>query len=292
MHALRLSASGIVAAALCLLGSTAYAYDLPTNDGYVTDAAGLLSTAEKATLEENLKNYDETTSNQLAILTVRTLSGADIGEVALTAMRTWGVGQKDKNNGALILVSYEDHKIWIATGYGLEGALPDIVVKGIVETDMVPAFRDGKWADGLTAAVTSMQKHIGGEYTAERYAEEASPGIFPWILFIIFIGFNGLASLFAKSKSWWAGGIVGGVLGIVLTIIYSWWLSIPALVAFGLLFDYIVSKHPPTGGRRGGGFGGFGGFGGGGFGGGSSGGGGFGGFGGGSSGGGGAGGRW
>lgn len=283
---------GVGLSAFVLSISTTFAFELPENDGYVTDAAGVMTQEEEESLEQNLKEYDTATSNQLAVLTVQSLSGADIASVALDAMRTWGVGQEDTNNGALMLIAYQDRSIWIATGYGLEGALPDLIVKGIVETDIVPAFRDGDYFEGIQSAVESMKKHIGGEYTADRYAAEDSSGIFPWILFLIFICFNWLAASFAKTKSWWAGGIAGGVLGIVLTALYAWWLSIPVLVALGLFFDYIVSKHSHLfktgrGGRGGGMWGG-----GGGFGGGSSGGSGFGGFGGGSSGGGGAGGKW
>lgn len=274
------------------MSASASAFELPENDGYVTDAAGILTQEQRDILDADLHAYDTATSNQLAVLTVQSLSGADISEVALDAMRTWGVGQQEKNNGALILVAYQDHAIWIATGYGLEGALPDLVVKGIVETDMVPAFRDGDYFQGIQIAIESMKKHIGGEYTAERYNTSDALGLFPWILFFVFIAGNWMAASFARTKSWYAGGIVGGLFGIILTFLFSWWLSIPVLVALGLLFDYILSKHGNflQGGR--GGRGGRGGFGGGGFGGGSGGGGGFGGFGGGSSGGGGAGGRW
>ncbi len=286
----RLSAIGFGLLTLCI-STSAFAFELPQNDGYVTDSAGILTQEQRDTLDLDLKAYDQTTSNQLAVLTVQSLSGSDIGEVALDAMRTWGVGQQDKNNGALILVVYQEHKIWIATGYGLEGALPDLVVKGIVETDMVPAFRDGEYFEGIQAALESMKKHIGGEYTADRYEESDNLGVIPWLLFFVFIFFNFIAAALAHSKSWWAGGIFGGVFGIILTAIFSWWLSIPVLVALGLFFDYIVSKNSHLFKGKGG-RGGRGGFGGGGFGGGSSGGGGFGGFGGGSSGGGGAGGGW
>ncbi len=286
----RLSALGFGLLTLCI-STSAFAFELPQNDGYVTDAAGILTQQQRDTLDSDLNAYDDATSNQLAVLTVQSLSGADIGEVALDAMRTWGVGQQDKNNGALILVAYQDHKIWIATGYGLEGALPDLVVKGIVETDMVPAFRDGEYFEGIQAALESMKKHIGGEYTADRYTESDALGFVPWLLFFVFIFFNFIAATLSRSKSWWAGGIMGGVFGIILTVLFTWWLSIPLLVALGLFFDYIVSKNSHLfkggrGGRGGFGGGGFGGFGGG------SGGGGFGGFGGGSSGGGGAGGKW
>lgn len=268
----------------------AFAFDIPVNDGYVTDTAHLLTLEEEATLEANLQAYDQQTGNQLAVLTVDTLSGADISQVNVDTFRKWQIGSKDKNNGLLMLVSYQDRLVNLTTGYGLEGVIPDIVAKGIIDTDLVPAFRDGKYGDGITAALESIKKHIGGEYTAERYTKKETSGVFPWAVFFIFLVFNGLAAVFAKSKSWWAGGIAGGVFGIILTIIFGWWLSIPILVAFGLLFDYIVSKGGPGSGFGRGGFGG----GSGGFGGWSSGsgGGGFGGFGGGSTGGGGATGRW
>lgn len=288
MTTLRSSSIGLVLAALFFFVPAAHAFDVVTNDGYITDAAGLLTADQKDTLDESLRQYEEKTSNQLAVLTIASLSGADISEYSLETYRKWGIGQKEKNNGALVVVSYTDRKIWITTGYGLEGALPDLVVKGIVETDMVPAFRDGKYYEGISTALDSMEKHIGGEYTVDRYTVKDSSGAIPWIFFFVFILFNAGGAFLGRTKSWWLGGVFGGVFGLILTIAFSWWLSIPALVGLGLLFDYIVSKGGGGRGGRGGrgGFGGFGGFGGG------SSSGGFGGFGGGSSGGGGAGGGW
>jgi uncharacterized protein len=264
-----------------------FALDIPTNDGYVTDSANLLSSNQKDALDEDLRQYEAATSNQIAVLTISSLSGAEISDFAVEVGRKWGVGTT-KNNGVMMVISYQDRMVNISPGYGLEGVLPDIVVKGIIDTDIVPAFRDGEYAKGITDAVESIKKHIAGEYTAERYTVKDSAGALPWILFFVFLFFNAGGAFLGRTKSWWLGGVFGGVFGIILAIIFSWWVSVPILVALGLLFDYIVSKgnwKGPRGGR-----GGFGGFGGGGFSGGNSGG--FGGFGGGSFGGGGASGKW
>jgi uncharacterized protein len=175
--------------------------------------------------------------------------------------------------------------VFIATGYGLEGAVPDIVAKGVIEEDMLPSFRDGDFAQGIDLGIGSLKKHIGGEYTAERYTDPGD-GPWPFLFFFGFVFFDFIAAFLGRSKSWWFGGILGGILGVVLTAMYAWWISIPGLVALGLVFDYVLSKSGYNGRGRGGRGGGFwtGGSGGGG--------GGFGGFGGGSFGGGGAGGRW
>ncbi len=277
---------------LVALTTTAYAFDVPVNDGFVTDTIGLLSENEEQTLEDELTSYQRETSNEIAILIIPSLSGSVASDVSVEVMRTWGVGTEKNDNGILILVAYADHEVWIGTGYGMEGPVPDLVAKGIYEKDMKPFFKEAQYFDGLQSGVDSLKKHIGGEFTAERYEEqEDATGALPWILFFFFVFFDWIAAALARTKSWWAGGLFGGAAGLFLTLLFSWWLSIPILVILGLLFDYILSKKGYTRGRggRGGFTGGTGGWGSG-----SSGGssGGFGGFGGGSSGGGGAGGSW
>jgi uncharacterized protein len=277
-----------------------HAYEVPANDGFVTvvlpaeKRALVLPESDEEILEARLSAYREQTSNEIAILIVESLYGEAIVDVAVEAGREWGVGTEENDNGIVIVMSYDDQEVFIATGYGLEGAVPDLVAKGIIDLDVVPAFREGEYAEGLTAAVASLEKHIGGEYTAERYAESESGSIpWPFILFMGFLGIDALAAFLGRTKSWWLGGVMGALLGVVFLLAFGWWLSIPLLVVCGLLFDYVVSKlFPASNARRrsrrgGGGFygGGFGGRGGGG-------GGGFGGFSGGSFGGGGAGGRW
>ncbi len=258
----------------------------PPNDGFVTDEASVLSDEEELSLETTLTNYRNETSNEIAIVILKNLAGDTIENAALTIARKWGVGSS-KNNGVLVLLSYEERELRIEVGYGLEGAIPDIVAKNIIEELIVPSLREGKYAEGLVAGIDALQKHIGGEYTADRYNNEPfDGGGFQFLIFIAFILFQLALTFLGRTKSWWLGGVLGGGIGILLTIFFQAWLLIPILTVVGLLFDFIASKtHGKTGrsGRFGGGFGsGFGG----------SSGGGFGGFSGGSFGGGGASGKW
>lgn len=262
------------------------AFAIPPNDGFVTDAAGVLTKDQKTQLESQLNDYRTKTSNEIAVLIIKSLSGAVIEDVGVQVGRAWGVGTKDKSNGILMLISLEDRAITIQTGYGLEGAVPDVVAKGVIDTDITPHFRDGDYFKGIAAGIDALEKHIGGEYTADRYTASSSSGFFPFLFFVLFVLLNALGSFLGRSSSWWLGGVIGGVCGIILTVLFGWWLSIPLLVILGLIFDFIVSKMPKNGRRGRGGFWG-GGFGGGGFGGGGGGG-----FGGGSFGGGGASGKW
>lgn len=277
-----------IALGAALLPSAALAaFEVPPNDGYVTDVGAILSTEQEEQLERTLSDYQRESSNEIAVVILQSLQGEPIADAAVAIGRKWGVGTGENDNGILMLISYEDRSIFLATGYGLEGAVPDLVAKGIIETDIAPSFREGDYAGGIQAGVLALQKHIAGEYKADRYATDTGEGgFFPWLLFFVFLIFNFFASSFARTKSWWLGGVVGGVLGVIYTALIGWWFSIPILVVCGLVFDYILSKGGPGGGRPGR-FGGWGGFGGGG-----GSGGGFRGFSGGSFGGGGAGGRW
>jgi uncharacterized protein len=269
------------ALALVIFVPAAQAIEVPPNDGFITDVAGILTPQQDGEIERVLTDYRKSTSNEIAILILQSLGGEDIAQAAVSVARDWGVGGEEDDNGVLILIAYEDRSVFIATGYGLEGALPDIVVKGIIDEDLVPNFREAKYYEGIQAAVAALQKHIGGEYTADRYAQESlDDGAWPYVFFVAFLLMQWIAAAMARTKSWWLGGVLGGIAGVLLTVLFGWWLSIPLLVALGLLFDFILSRRGPRSGRggswlggggfRGGGGGGFGGFGGGSFGGGGA----------------------
>ncbi|MBI1812424.1 TPM domain-containing protein [Candidatus Peregrinibacteria bacterium] len=268
-----------------LLATPVLAFTVPPNQGFVTDRAGILTQQQKNDLEHALRAYRQQTSNEIAVVIVPKLGGEAIEDVGVQVGRAWGIGSKQKSNGILLLIAAEERRMTIQVGYGLEGAVPDLTAKAIIDRDITPLFRAGKYHEGILAGIDALEKNIGGEYAPdpEQQAKDTS-GIFPFFVVVCFIILHLSASLLARSKSWWMGGIIGGVIGIILTLLYSFWIAIPIFVLLGLLFDSIVSK---TGWPRGGGRGGF--WFGGGIGGGSSGGGG---FGGGSFGGGGASGGW
>lgn len=259
------------------------AFTIPANDGFVTDVAGLLKRDQESALEAILQQYKTQTSNEIAIVILPDLGGSAIEDIGLEIGRKWGVGSKGKSNGILMLVGYAEHEVRFDVGYGLEGAVPDIVAQGIIEKDIVPAFRSGDYEGGITAAISSLQKHIGGEYTAERYTlQPTTSGVPGFIFFIGFLAFQWLVSVLGRTKSWWLGGVCGGIGGLVLAFLYAWWISIPIFILFGLFLDFVVSsnyyRRGPTSWWAGGGWGpgggrgsgGFGGFGGGGFGGGGA----------------------
>ncbi len=262
------------------------AFTVPPNDGFVTDLASILTTEQQSSLETTLQAYREKTSNEIAIVILSDLSSEPIENAGLAIGREWGIGSQGKNNGILILVDYAGRNVRFDVGYGLEGAVPDIVAKGIIDTDIVPNFRDAKYFEGLMQAVVSLQKHIGGEFTAERYAETQQDSPIPGFAFLLlFILFQWMISILGRTKSWWLGGVFGGMGGVTLALLFGWWLTIPFLIPLGLLLDYLVSKNyhsrgrtswwagggwGPGGGTRFGSGSGFGGFGGGGFGGGGA----------------------
>ncbi len=235
----------------------------------VNDFGNMLEPFQRDALEQKLDAYNDSTSSAIVIITVPNLDGYDIAEVSLKYLRDWGIGTKDKNNGVVILVSKNDHKARIETGYGMEGVLPDITAKEIIDDRMIPAFKQDDYYRGFDNAVDAIIQAAAGEYKAEPKSSNKG-GKFPAfvilvVLFIIIIAFI-------------KGGGGGG----------GSYMSRRGSTGLGALPWFILGNMLGGGGRGGGNWGG-GGFGGGGFGGG---GGGFGGFGGGSGGGGGASGGW
>ncbi|WP_126974508.1 TPM domain-containing protein [Gynurincola endophyticus] len=160
----------------------------------VNDLAGVLSSGEKTQLERLLVDYDDSTSTQIAILTIPSLNGYPIEEATLKVYRHWGIGNKKTHNGVLILVAVNDRLIRLEVGYGLEGAVPDITANQIIRTDIQPNFRSGDYAAGLTAAAHSIIAAAKGEYKApagynKRKSEKGFPFGFVVILVILFVVF-------------------------------------------------------------------------------------------------------
>ena len=237
----------------------------PNPPKLVNDLAEVLSADEEVRLERKLVAYDDSTSNQIVVLTIRTLDGYPIEEYALRIFRDWQIGNKTTNNGILILAVIEDRQIRIEVGYGLEGAIPDITANQIIRNDIAPGFRSGNYYEGFDKASQSIIQAAAGEYKApEGYGNKegkSGKGIGGMILAFIII-------IFVLSNINRRGGGGGGFMS--------------RRGYRGMLGPTIF------GSMLGGGGGGWGSGGGGGW----SGGGGFGGFGGGSSGGGGASGSW
>ncbi|MEQ1585285.1 MAG: TPM domain-containing protein, partial [Cyclobacteriaceae bacterium] len=122
-------------------------------------------------LEKQLELYEDSTSNQIAVLIISSLDGETIEEYSLRVAEKWELGQKDKDNGVLLLVAVDDHKMRIEVGSGLEGVLTDALSSRIIRNEMAPAFRRADFDSGVTAGIDGIIAAIGGEYTANDSSE-------------------------------------------------------------------------------------------------------------------------
>jgi uncharacterized protein len=175
-------------ALFCLSTVFSIAQDFPAKPTtLVNDYAGILSSSEKQQLEQKLVSFDDSTSTQVSIAILKSVGDYDINEYAIELGRKWGVGQSGKNNGVIIVVAVGDRKVSIQTGYGLEGVLPDIYTKRIIEYDFKPYFKTGNYYQGLDAGTTSIIKYTKGEYKADPKANNAPKGSSIIVLIIIII---------------------------------------------------------------------------------------------------------
>ena len=232
----------------------------------VNDLAGVLNARQVKWLEDSLARFDRRTSNQVVVVTLADLGGLEPAEMAYEIGEHWGVGSSDDNNGVVILVKPKTAssrgQAFIATGYGLEGALPDATCKMIVEREMIPRFKQDDYFGGIAAAVGVVCPIAAGEYSKERYEEDASDslvGIFALLgAFLLFFVIVALMRKPGGGNNDMNGTGTFGSGGIFLG---------------GLPFIGMGGGHRSSGGDFGGfGGGGFGGFGGGSFGGGGAGG--------------------
>lgn len=239
--------------------------DLPQPPRLVNDLAGVMSAQERDDLETKLRAYEDTTSTEIAIVTLKSIGIYEIADYTIKLANKWQIGKKGKRNGILMLAAIDDRKIWIATGYGMEGALPDALVGRIIRNEVTPFFKSGNYYQGFLNASQAVVKAAAGEYKADAKDDHAEDGSFlPVVVLLVIV----IAIIIAASKGGGGGGRGGRYISRRGSDIF-----LGGMIGSAL------------GSGRGGGWGG------GGFGGGSSGGG-FGGFGGGSFGGGGAGGSW
>ncbi len=277
--------------------TSAFAIPQTGPTAFVTDYASILSPNQINELELKISNFEKSTTNEIAVVTIPSLDGDTIENVAQDIFTKWGIGKEGKNNGVLLLISLADRETRIHTGYGVEGDLTDIGTSYIQRDIITPAFQAGDYYSGINGAVDKMIEALGGTQIVPESYYNDNVSIKNWgsIFIFGFIILQWIGAVLARSKSWWGGGVVGGVIGGALWLLGFWSLITSVivfitLVVLGLGLDYVVSKTyqkvKASGSKHypwwigGGGFGGGGGAGG------------FGGFGGGFSGGGGSSGRW
>jgi uncharacterized protein len=192
-------ASTLLALALCLLFPAALrANDIPPKPSqYFNDYAHVVDAGTAQELNNQLEDFERQTSNQIIVAVYPKMQTDDaLDDYCYRVAQAWGVGQKKLSNGAVLFVFVQDHKSNIQTGYGLEGALPDITCVRILDDEMAPHFKQGDYAGGFRAAINAMIAATKGEYkgTGRTVADQSDQGepsdatiIFYIILLIVFL---------------------------------------------------------------------------------------------------------
>ena len=195
---------------------------VPKNEGWVTDQAKLLSSSQRRELEVLMESYKQGTTHEIALLTVESLHGEPIERFALEVGRAWGIGGKEKNNGALLVISKADRKIRIEVGRGLEGSLTDSICGRIIRDEIAPEFRQGTYGRGIKNGIVAMHEAIGGNYGrlpsgSTQVGVLALAGILPLLIFL-FVVVLILAKIGRRARRgggfflgpWIGGGGLGG----------------------------------------------------------------------------------
>jgi uncharacterized protein len=198
----------------------------PNPPRLVNDFTGTLTSEQVTALENKLVAYDDSTSTQVAVVIIPTTGDYSVEEVGLKIIRDWGVGGKEHSNGVVLLIAKDDRKIRIEVGYGLEGAIPDVTAKSIIDNDLTPNFRDGNYYRGIDQATDNIIKAAAGEYKAPAgYNNNKSKGIsigriIFWLIIIFFIlgglGSRGGGGGGMVSRRGYGGFPAGWILGSIL----------------------------------------------------------------------------
>ena len=194
----------------------------PSNQVLVNDFTGTLTADQKDALERKLVAFDDSTSTQIAVVIIPSLNGNEVADFNVKLFRAWGVGNKKTNNGVVLLIAKDDHRLNITTGYGVEGPLPDVTCKEIIDGIIVPKFKGDDYYHGIDEGTTAIMQAVKGEYTAPTGYHKGSGGasagriIFIIIIIILVIAFNsgggGGGSFMSRRgfAAWTIGNMIGG----------------------------------------------------------------------------------
>ncbi len=204
--------STILAITAFIFSLVAFASPLSAQDflpkkptGMVNDMANMLSRSENQRLERKLRNYRDTTTNAIVIATIESLNNYPIEEIATKLHNSWDIQYEQRNNGVLILISKQDRQMRIEVGYGLEGAIPDIMANRIIEDILSPSFKQGDFYGGLDQATNVLIQLAAGEFQGFPERNTSGEQGFPVDLIIIFVII--IFFLISRGKS---GGRKGG----------------------------------------------------------------------------------
>lgn len=238
----------------------------------VHDEAKVMSTTTVDQLESQLKTYEDSTSNQITLLIISSLDGDVLEEYSLRVAEKWKLGQKNKDNGVLLLISIEDRKMRIEVGEGLEGVLTDALSNRIIRNEIAPEFRRGNYEMGVIAGINGIIKAIGGEYVADdsdgiSMDDQLSGGELILVSLFIYgiIGLFTFIGLVSGKSGWFLyfflipfwGLFPILILGASINVLYTYLIGFPILKLFLGKTDWgkrVAKSMESSNSRSGGGF--------------------------------------
>lgn len=240
---------GVIIFVLLILLPTSFlrAADYPSPVGYVNDFAGLFSDAFRQELEEDLKNFEQETGAEIAVVTVETLGETYLEDYAVRLFEQWGIGKKDRDNGLLLLIAKNERQIRIEVGYGLEPVVTDAAAGRIIRDQISPSFKAGDYEKGVRQGTEVIKSSVRGgpqEVPTGGHQTTAKPFL-PFAIFgVVFLSY--LSAFWARSKRVWPGGVVGGLAGVFLGKVMGGplplWLGL-GFGVFGFFLDLILSRN-------------------------------------------------
>jgi uncharacterized protein len=289
LHKARSFFAGLVVLLVPTIFSFALALEVPPLRGRINDYAGMIQPDKARELEGRLADFERDTGHQIAVLTIPSLAGDALEDFSIRVAEAWKIGQKGFDNGAILLIARDEHKLRIEVGYGLEGVLPDAIANRIINEVIVPRFRQNNYSGGIEAGVNAILQVTKGEPLPERARTRSRSDGSRVSSLLTALTMTAILALFiGMMQRRLIGGAFGGAAaGLVATLASAAGIGLALGLALilGAVLGAIGSSMSAsssgwTGGSRyrGGGWGGGifpGGFGGGGFGGGGFGGGGF-----------------
>jgi uncharacterized protein len=250
---------------------------VPKLTARVTDLTGTLTAEQQTQLEQKLAAFESAKGSQLAVLIVPTTAPEAIEPYSIRVVDEWKLGRKNVDDGALLIIARNDHRVRIEVGRGLEGVLTDAMCNRIISETVTPAFRQGNFFGGIEAGLDAMMKLIEGEplpppeHGWQPGGRSHGSGSLPFILFAVFIGSVVLRGIFGRTL----GSALTGAGAGLLVVLAGYALALALLAGVGAFLFTLLGglargsgwSSYPRGGGFGGGWGGFGGggFGGGGF---------------------------
>jgi uncharacterized protein len=221
---------------LALAPLQAFAQPIPELTGRVVDNAGILAPTTENILNQQLRQHEDSTGNQVAVLTIESLEGYAIEDYSIAVAREWALGTEEFDNGVLLIIAVQDRRMRIEVGFGLEGVLPDATADRIIRHEMKPKFRDGDFDAGVRSGVSAILEAIEGTYEPPPTSSSGVPtrvgGLFALILGAVLGLLPGYLILTGTAKN----GVGCAIIGLIFVGVMPLAATIAFFAGLGMLF--------------------------------------------------------